>query len=628
MTAPEARTAAPPNRPLDRPLDRPFWILAALLGLHLLWLGSQLFYPDLVLNYPFMGGDSQDWIANGLSFAGYDLRYSARPPLLPLTVAVLERLGALDGLPILLQLLVHVSTLVLYRLLRRDYALAVAWPLALAWHFNFSWSRLSLEVMADVPAACWLGLSVFFVRRAVERPAAWAGAGACAGLGGLLQPAVLFVLPVAAVVVYARRREQLRSRWLWLAAALALGPTLLWYLVRWILVGTAGDVLNRHWDLLRPHLDGLGFYFWAFPSFLGLPAALLSAAGCWLLLRRRAGEPWPVFVVGLIMVLLFFFTFLYDFESKRFLTFVFWLSAVPVAEALSRLPRRALVPVMALVIAGSVLPIPGRGHDPSYAALWPLPPTSLVAATTPNGRGSRVVDLSRIDLAVRPLDELRNRSVQHEVLAARNQKIEQRVLGPRDFRQDVAALYLFDDPTENGRRYDVVARLGNLLGKKVYFLPFSELGAVVENFDLVRVGRFDGKRIYRATLRGLEGSWLVLAPAKGGADRALYRQLVATRKSEAPPPYGLEQARRVARRLGSDFPVVLSSPRVAKSWQVYLPFVVETTELYVVEPARERGSRKLLESGEVVDRETKEGVTITRYRLFGQVWALIEEAAS
>lgn len=619
-----------PNDARTTPLaDRPFWILCALLAIHFLWLSRQLLYPDLVLNYPFIGGDSHDWIANGMFFAGYDVRYSARPPLLPLAVAVLERLGMLDWLPILLQLLVHASTLALYRLLRRDYAAAVAFPLALAWHFNFTWSMLSLEVMADVSGACFLGLSMLFFRRALEpsggKTAAWVGAGLFAGLGGLLQPVVLLVVPTLVAVVFARRRSELRSRRLWLAVALAVAPTLIWSLVKVSLAGTAGDVLNRHWDLLKLHLDGLSFYFWAFPSFLGLPAAVLTAAGAWLLVRRRGGELWVVFLVGLLVVLLGFFTFIYDYESKRFLTFAFWLSAVPVAEALSRLPRRAFAPIMALAVAGSVLPIQGRGHDPSYATLWPLPPVALVAPTTPNGRGSLVVDLSEIHLTRRPLAEPWSLSVQHEVLAARPKRLEKRKLGPKDFRQDQAALYLFDDPAENGRRYDTVAHLGNLLGKKVFFLPFSEVSELVEHMALVRVGRIDDQRIYRAQLRGLEGTWLVVAPTRGGADRAIYQQLQANRTAEAPPPYGIEQARRVARRLENDFPVVLSNPQVAKSWQVYLPFVIDTTELYVVEPARERGSRRLLESGKVLGRETREGVTITRYELFGQTWALIEE---
>lgn len=58
-------------------------------------------YPDLALHYPFAGGDAWDWIANGLRIAGHDVRYSGRPPLLPLLLAALERLSALAAFPAL-----------------------------------------------------------------------------------------------------------------------------------------------------------------------------------------------------------------------------------------------------------------------------------------------------------------------------------------------------------------------------------------------------------------------------------------------------------------------------------------------------------------------------------------------
>ena len=57
-----------------------FTVVLLLQGLALGW---RLVPHDLVLTYPFLGGDSLDWIANGLFWAGHPTRFSGRPPLLP-----------------------------------------------------------------------------------------------------------------------------------------------------------------------------------------------------------------------------------------------------------------------------------------------------------------------------------------------------------------------------------------------------------------------------------------------------------------------------------------------------------------------------------------------------------------
>lgn len=76
--------------------ERGFLLLAALAAVEFLFLSSGLIYPDPILNYPFPGGDTQDWIANGLFYIGQDVRYSARPPLLPLVLAGLHQAGVME----------------------------------------------------------------------------------------------------------------------------------------------------------------------------------------------------------------------------------------------------------------------------------------------------------------------------------------------------------------------------------------------------------------------------------------------------------------------------------------------------------------------------------------------------
>src|SRR5947209_406741 len=106
----ESRSARPRARPDS------LFLIVALLGLvRLALLAPGLIPADLNLTYPFVGGDSHDWIANGLRLAGEDVRYSGRSPLLPLVIALLYRLSALSWLPLLLQGLFLATVLVFYR---------------------------------------------------------------------------------------------------------------------------------------------------------------------------------------------------------------------------------------------------------------------------------------------------------------------------------------------------------------------------------------------------------------------------------------------------------------------------------------------------------------------------------
>ena len=133
--------------------DPLFGFLGLLAVLQALVLAVRLVYPDLNLDYPFMGGDSHDWIANGLRLAGHDVRSSGRAPMLPLLIALLERAGALSWLPVLLVALFHGTVLAFYTLAARLSSRGAAFAAALALMVCHSLLGLSLQVMADVSGA-------------------------------------------------------------------------------------------------------------------------------------------------------------------------------------------------------------------------------------------------------------------------------------------------------------------------------------------------------------------------------------------------------------------------------------------------------------------------------------------
>src|SRR5258708_6051066 len=154
MDAPEPEVLMPGfPEPLARRL---LWVLVALCLGSFAALAPHLVYPDLNLDYPFVDGASHDWIANGLFFAGDDVRSPGRPPLLPLMLALLDRLGLLRWWP-LLGLAFFLATVVgFYTLAARLFPAAAAFAAALLLLADYSLQGLAHDLMAAVPASCLL----------------------------------------------------------------------------------------------------------------------------------------------------------------------------------------------------------------------------------------------------------------------------------------------------------------------------------------------------------------------------------------------------------------------------------------------------------------------------------------
>ena len=112
--------------PLEPLARRLLWVLVALCLAAFAALAPHLVYPDLNLDYPFVDGDSHDWIANGLFIAGHDVRYSGRPPLLPLALALVDRLGLLPWWPVLGLALFLATVVAFYTLAARLFPAAAA----------------------------------------------------------------------------------------------------------------------------------------------------------------------------------------------------------------------------------------------------------------------------------------------------------------------------------------------------------------------------------------------------------------------------------------------------------------------------------------------------------------------
>lgn len=600
------------------------WLLAGLCLLHLALLVPALVYPDLNLDYPFMDGDSHDWIAGGLRLAGHDVRDPGRSPLLPLVIALLDRLGALPGLPIVLQLLFQGTILVFYALAARRGSQRAAFAVSLALLLSHSLHGMSLQVMADVPASCllFLGGRAFVLAGTSQRR--YLASGLLCGLSALTQSAGLLAAIPAALTVLIHRRRDLRSGWLWTGAFLFVALQGLWLAARLTVFGSVGTTTARQWDLIEPGVDSVLFYLYSLVSLLGLPGVLLLGAGLAPAVRAARRDDDRFFWLALFAVVAVFFVFLYDFDAKRFLVYLVWPAGLFVADSLGRLRRGpAFVAAAGLLVAGSLLPLPGEGNDPSWAGLWPLPPVHAQAPLTARSSGSPEIQPAGITVKTFPLSDLLRFANLHRVWSARaawTAAPRPERLDPSRVAADRSALFLYRNPADGGGRHRTLSRLSNALHKRVKFVPAAWLDPWMPFLIIEPVGVIEPDyAVFRARLPGIEGSWLLVTPG----DAPLRRARLA---AEAGPALrrGLNQAEEIRRALPENGAsgIVVLLPRHDPSC-FYLPFLLETPDLIVVDPGQERALRERISGAPQLSRGRTAGAEILEVEVLGRRTAVV-----
>jgi hypothetical protein len=606
----------------------PFFLaLAALCLADLLLLAPGLAPRDLNLAYGFMDGDSHDWIANGLRLAGADVRYSGRPPLLPLAIALLDRLSALRLLPLLLHGLFLGAVLTFDGLARRLVPRRAAFAASVALLACFSLGNLSLQVMADVPAACLLLFAVRSFVLADEDRRRYAAAGIWAGLAALTQSVGLLWIPAAAATALVHRRRDLRSPWLWAGLLAPLVLTLLGSAVRPPALGGAGGIAREQWRLLALHAGSAPFYLYSLASLLGLPGAVLLAAGSVLAVRGARRDAARCLAVTLFALLALFFVLLYDYQAKRFVVYGAWLGGLFIAEALARLRGRTVFAAAAtLLVSCAALPLPTPGNSPSWAAVWPAPPLYLDVPAGATETGSSTLDfrsarLARLPLATAP-------GATNPGIAWRTADPSFQAVDPGRFAAARSAIYLYENPGEGGGRYRTMTRLGNALRKRVKLVPADYLDPYWPLLALEPAGAVTADyELFRVRLPGLSGSWLLAVDGRGALRGRL--AALAGRSPATPPTARLARGRDTAEAIrgfvaGHDgFVALVPFRRRADLSQLYLPFLLETTELYVAEPGE---GREILDrlAGAPTIAEARFGLaTVRRTEYLGRRTSLI-----
>jgi hypothetical protein len=587
-----------------------------------------LVYPDLIQSYPFYGGDTADWLANGLHWAGLPVCYTVRPPLLPWIIAGLTKLGLLQVLPLVLVLATHLTALVGFAALRRRAPPWIAAVVVGALLWNHALLGESCKIHCDTLAASLLCLATMAFLGATTRPHLYLVAGILAGASALTQQAAVLVGPAVAVVTLLHRRHHLRSAWLWGGATACVVPPSAWMIGKLVSYGTISGVGPIQWALLKPHLSSVTSYAWAAASLLGLPGLLLLAAGAVLALSRLRSDETSLLALVHAPTVLAFFVLLYDFFDARFLVYAILPAAVLMAEGLARLPRRYAVVASALVVGWSLAPNPGFGADAASVTLWPFPSVCLHAGTQVETTGAMALLPATARLETATLrDQLAFSHLGRLIAMRRAAPPPQPGIWAR-YGGAHSGLLVVRRSSDIVSRYHTPTDLGNRLGIRVKVVPLAALapaGGALEMSLAQHLGAWD---IYRATVRGLPGAWWLILQA-GPNGEALAQELTFRGAGGDPAPAAqVERARRMLEATASryqDMPLgivpVYEKPDPALP---YLALLATTAKLYIPDHSEVPAARSLLARLTHDESIAADGAVLLRTHLMGEEVAVID----
>jgi hypothetical protein len=347
---------------------------------------------------------------------------------------------------------------------------------------------------------------------------------------------------------------------------------------------------------------------------------LLLIAGLVLSVRVMRRDDGRFFWLGLLAVVATFFVVFYDFDAKRFLVYLVWPAGLFIADALGRLRARpAFGAAAVLLVAGSALPLPGPGNDPSWIGLWPAP-LYLHAPMAAGPAGSPVLEPSAVRVerfSTRDLSGFSNlgrvwSASQAWAAAPRPERLD-----PARVAADHTALFLYERESDGGGRHRTLSRLSSALCKRVKFVPVTWLAPWAAHLSIEPVGAIEPDyRIFRARLPGAGGSWLLVTPL----DRALPPR---TPRARSVLPGALARAQEIRRALPETSAVVVLFPG-ADPAGFYLPFLLETPDLIVAAPEQEKALRDRVAAAPRLSERQVAGAEIREIRILGRRTVVVD----
>jgi hypothetical protein len=290
--------------------------------------------------------------------------------------------------------------------------------------------------------------------------------------------------------------------------------------------------------------------------------------------------------------------------------------------------------VAGLAVLTAALPLPVSPNDPTWGALWPLPPVLARASVESTPAGSAVLMPGPVSVKTEPVRDLIRSSSLYQVWQTRPwHTARPRRIGPDDVRADRSALFLYRRPSDGGGSYRTITRLGNALNKRVKYVPADWLGPWWSELEIREVGPIEPDyAIYRVRLPGAAETWLLATPGKGRLRRkldALAGQSGQSGRSPAPDSRrwiaGLRKAEEMRQAIqGSDgYVAILPVRQGADPSHLFLPFLLETTEVRLIQTADEKAILGMAATAPQLGERTFGTTRVRKLRLLGRDSTLV-----
>lgn len=334
--------------------------------------------PADPLEGAFLNPDSPDWLAAGLSLAGYDTTHNDRPPLLPalyalLYAAGLERLVSLLH-PAFLLLAAWAAATLARRVSADPHAGLVAALLVL---LLGKLAFVARYVMADLLAASLAALALAALADLRTNPRAAPRFALLLVAAQAAQNVLPLLFPACLLFLVVERRSFPRRALATAAAALVLSPILLAAVHLAIARAAGTPAYNLHVVYLG-FLGAKGLLFYPLAA-LGLLGPLVPLGATGLAGRAAFDRPGRLLLGASVASVAVFFGFFYEWLAVRFLVFLAIPLAVLASAEVLRLLRGPRPWAGWAVLALHAL-YGNLGHvDPFWPAVPLAPGTAVVA---------------------------------------------------------------------------------------------------------------------------------------------------------------------------------------------------------------------------------------------------------
>lgn len=291
---------------------------------------------DFLYRYAYTNSDSYDWIANGVRlFENTDISF--RNPGLVALIKLLDRLQSLYILPLLNQLAFLGTAIVIWLAVKKLSGRAYpAYILVLVLFLTQGMHDQANLLLADIYAMFFIALGIW---QLLEKH--WYMALGLLGISALFQNFAFFLMPLWIFYVafntgklqdlrvvldsknLADKLRRLRGLLFWMmnALLLSLNLNLFWFAYKYVLFGNPLYSQVSQFELLKPNLDSLLYYFVNSLGLVGLTSVVLLLLLIWrspLVWGRK--EYWLLSLNFLISFV--FWIIIYDWDDRRFLLYL------------------------------------------------------------------------------------------------------------------------------------------------------------------------------------------------------------------------------------------------------------------------------------------------------------------